>query len=396
LENDSIMYESYLDRPFLIALHKVQDDIFGMHVCSNLFYRFNLVDKTLHYCGRMPVFDKEESKPFHSIIRFADLYFFVPFWNANLAIYDAGKDSWAKIDLSNLKGFPYQEKHDPGYFFGACLCRDQLFLLPFGCRQLLKYHVRTGKLTICADFGKTILKQDDLLFHRFAWVDEKNIILSCLCSNHVVIFNLETNEIKISTVGQEDYRFSIVIKYEDSFWLVVKNKLSFLKWNPDRGYIEEFKTFPKGCSIVNDKHCFDSANVYVHNGFLYCFPASCNMAVKFDMKNRVAEEMESLSSYCQDTGLNREQSTFDGGIREKNKIYLHYQLDKILEFDLETEDVHAYDRIAADSDSIKKWNKDHMNMFLESISPEDKEDGRRKEKSMGKRIYDTVSGFRNR
>ena len=110
----------------------------------------------------------------------------------------------------------------------------------------------------------------------------------------------------------------------------------------------------------------------------------------------MAEEMESLRSYCQDTGLNREQSTFDGGIREKNKIYLHYQLDKILEFDLETENVHAYDRIAADSDSIKKWNKDHMNMFLESISPEDKEDGRRKEKSMGKRIYDTVSGFRNR
>ena len=67
MENDSIMYESYLDRPFLIALHKVQDDIFGMHVCSNLFYRFNLVDKTLHYCGRMPVFDKEESKPFTAL-----------------------------------------------------------------------------------------------------------------------------------------------------------------------------------------------------------------------------------------------------------------------------------------------------------------------------------------
>lgn len=333
MENDSIMYESYLDRPFLIALHKVQDDIFGMHVCSNLIYRFNLVDKTLHYCGRMPAFDKEQSKPFHCIIR---------------------------------------------------------------CRQLLKYHVRTGKLTICADFGKTILKQDDLLFHRFAWVDEKNIILSCLCSNHVVIFNLETNEIKISTVGQEDYRFSIVIKYEDSFWLVVKNKLSFLKWNPDRGYVEEFKAFPKGCSIVNDKHCFDSANVYVHNGFLYCFPASCNMAVKFDMKNRMAEEIESLRFYCQDTELNREQSTFDGGIREQNKIYLHYQLDKILEFDLETENVYAYDRIVEDSDSIKKWKKDNMNIFLESISHGDKEDERRKEKSMGKKIYDTVSGFRNR
>lgn len=396
MKNDSITYESYLDKPFLIALHKVQDDIFGLHVCSNLFYRFNLIDKTLHYCGRISVFDKEESKPFHSIIHYADLYFFVPFWNVNLVIYDAYKDSWKKIDLSSLKGFPCQENHLPGYFFGACLFRDQLFLLPFGCRQLIKYHIRTGKLSNCVDFGKTILKQDDLLFHRFAWVDECNIILSCLCSNHVVIFNLETNEIKISTVGQEDYRFSIVIKYEDSFWLVVKNKLSFLKWNPDRGYIEELKVFPKGCSISNDRHCFDSANVYLHNRFLYCFPASCNMAVKFDIKNGVAEEIESLRAYCQDTDLNREQSTFDGGIQVKNKIYLHYQLNKILEFDLETENVHAYDRIAADADSIKKWNKDNMNIFLESITPEDKDDDRRKDKLIGKRIYDTVSGFRNR
>lgn len=37
-----------------------------------------------------------------------------------------------------------------------------------------------------------------------------------------------------------------------------------------------------------------------------------------------------------------------------------------------------------------------MNIFLESISHGDKEDERRKEKSMGKKIYDTVSGFRNR
>ncbi len=396
MKNNSIIYED-AKSPFLIALYKVQGDIYGFHVYNNEVFRLNLVERKLYYCGRLPAFNPWEEKPFHNILRYQNLYFFVPFWNnANLYIYDCKKDLWKKIELIKLKeiNLNQQEKEKKaGDFYGACVYQGQLFLLPFGCRYLIKYNIRTGEIFECADFGTTILKEDVALFHQFVWINTTCIALSCLYSNHVVLFNLETNETEIKTVGKDGYCFSTILKHEDSYWLVVKNKLAFLKWNPDTDNTEEFKGFPSRCMVANDRHCFDDSNLCIHKGYLYCFPASCNMAIKFDLKNGTAEEIKSLTKYCQDSKLNRDQSTFDGGIWEGTKVYLHYQLGKILEFDLETEAVQEYDRILKDVASIKKRQEDTLAVFWNAISQYQKSKDiiNQNKQMVGKEIYDTIS-----
>lgn len=390
------MYEG-IKNPFLIALFKNRNSIYGVHVYNNEVFRLSLADKELHYCGRIPVFSAWKEKMVHNIFCYQDLYFFIPFQNnTNLLIYDYKKNLWKKVRLKILQEIEkdqQKKEKSPGYFYGSFVYRDQLFLLPFGCRHLIKYNILTGEVSDCVDFGITALKKDIVLFHKFAWIDSSHIALSCLYSNHVVLFNLETNAMEIKTVGSIDYRFSIIIKYEDDFWIVVKNKLVFLKWNPDTGYIEEFKKFPPDCTLANDRHCFDESNIYQYKSFLYCFPAACNMAVKFDLKQGTMVEIQSLANYCQNPKLDREQSTFDGGVRDEEKIYLHYQLGKILEFDLKTECVKEYDQILKDIVGIRKRWEDTFSLFLKSVSQKSYDRIDQSKKATGEEIYDTVSKF---
>lgn len=390
--------------PFLVALATNDSKILGMQVDYSAIWEFDTEEKAMRYVDRGPNANSSIVHGYHSSVRYNDAFIYIPYHDKQLAIFDTKKMEWKRVPLNLNKNLEAKEDvrnkeisgQLPGHFYGGCVYRNQLFLFPFGYGGLIKYNIHTNCVEHCVDFRKTILKNDVALFHNYVWMDKTTIILSCFYSNHVVLLDLEKNNFEIKAVGREDYRFSSIVKYDKDYWLIVKNKLVFIKWNPYTGSEEEFIDFPWGCDTANDKHCFDDCGIYQYDRFLYCFPASCNMALKVDLTDGGIYEIKSLTKYCQDKKLNKRFSIFNGGARAKNRIYLQYQLGKILEFDLETENVHAYDRIAADSDSIKKWNKDHMNMFLESISPEDKEDGRRKEKSMGKRIYDTVSGFRNR
>ncbi|EOS80735.1 hypothetical protein C817_01342 [Dorea sp. 5-2] len=393
MKNISIMYEG-TNCPFLIALHKKQNYIYGVNVYNNEVFYLDLTDRELHYCGRLPVLSAWKEKPVHNILIYQDFCFLIPFWNnTNLFIYDCKRSLWKKVPLIILHEIERSVRGEkiPGYYYGACMYHDQLFMLPFGCRHLIKYNILTGEVSDCADFGNTLIKEDIVLFHKHEWINTTCIALSCLYSNHIVLFNLETNEMDIKTVGCDDYRFSTIIKYGEIFWIVVKNKLIFLQWNPDTGYVKEFKAFPRGCMIVNDRHCFDESNIYLYSDALYCFPAACNMAVKFDLKQEIAVEIQSLTYYCQDLRLDREQSTFDGGVRDGEKVYLHYQLDKILEFDLRTESVQEYDRILRSAVSRKKRWIDEFAHLLESIPL--KSNDKLDKKVTGEEIYDTVSKF---
>lgn len=395
MNNISIAYEKRKN-PHLVVFYKNGYDIYGLHTHSNEVFRFNIIDKELYYYKRFWIFDTNAIKPFHSVIHYQEFIFFIPFWNTELVIYNSKKDTWTKIEIPIIKELELKKEKQksytqyPGNFYEACLYKNQLFLLPFGCRYMLKYNIATQKISCCMDFGKTILKDDIALFRKYIWIDDTNIALSCLYSNHIVFFDLETNEIEIKTIGNSYYRFSAIFKFEKSIWLVIKNELAFLEWIPSINHIKEFKNFPDNCSIENNLHCFDESSLFIYKDFLYCFPAACNMAIKFDLTNKTIKEIKSLTKYCQDSRLNRKRPTFDGGMKIENKVYLQYQLEKILEFDLETEKVYLYDQTLKNTNNIKKRQKDTLLSFLKNICNENDKDYKRIEGTAGKEIYNTL------
>lgn len=394
----SLLYDS-IKVPFLTALWNMQDRIYGLHVTDNRVFRFAPQNGEMRYICRIPGILKGIEKAFGAVLCYKNLILLIPFREEKLVIYDREKDTWKQVGLGLLPEMKPGESfrgreisgNMPGYFYGGCLYKDKLFLLPFGYRGLMQYHLDTGEIFHCFDFKKTVLREDVALFHNFAWMDEAHIALSCLYSNHVAILDLENGDVEITTVGGDGCRFSTIIKYGKDYWLVVKNRLAFIRWSPHTDEQEEYTEFPTGCEISNEKHCFDDSNIYLYEDCLYCFPASCNMAVKFHLQNGTVEEIKVLSAYCRAEELDRKASTFNGGIRIDDKVYLHYQLRSILIFDLKTEEVCTCDRTVKDVDSIARMERETFAEFIGSLEEGKKANTKSVEKAAGKTIYDAVS-----
>lgn len=394
----SLLYDS-IKIPFLTALWNMQDTIYGLHVTDNGVFSFAPQNGEMRYICKIPGISNGIEKAFGAVLCYKNLILFIPFREEKLMIYDRERNIWRQVGLGlmpEMKAGESLRKREvsgniPGYFYGSCLYKDKVFLLPFGYRSLIQYHLVTGEVFHCFNFKETVLGEDVALFHNFAWMDETHIALSCLYSNHVVILDLESSDVEIRAVGKNDCRFSTIVKYGKEYWLVVKNWLAFIRWDPDTDEQEEYTAFPLKCELSNDKHCFDDSNIYLYENCLYCFPASCNMAVKFHLQNGTIEEIDSLSPYCQVEELNREASTFDGGIRIDDKIYLHYQLGSILAFDLKTEEIGTYDRTVKDINSIARMEKEALEKFIRSLEYGKKTSTENLEKTAGKTIYDAVS-----
>lgn len=385
--------------PFLVALHQVGNAVYGLDIENSGIYSFDMQSYEIQYKGRIHGADLGICQAFHSVVCHNDLAFFIPFRDKDLIIYDRERNKWEKVELELMQEMEAGEElrsreisgNLPGRFHGGFIFKDQLYLLPFGYRSMIKYHLTKGYVTHCYDFRTTVLKEDAVLPCLFEWMDATHIILICMYSNHVVIFDLEKEKAEIRTVGKEGYCFSAIKKYKDDYLLTVKNQLAFIRWQPDTDKQTEYKTFPIGCEIVNEKHCFAANGIHIYGDCLYCFPASCNMAIKFDLVNETMEEILPFSPYCQDKRLDRSFSIIDAGVMIDDTIYLYYQLGQMLTFNLKTEEVCAFDWKIKDIESIRRMEQDSFAGFIRLLGEKKEEKTDRSERSAGKMIYDAVS-----
>lgn len=400
LGKNSILLEK-LSYIFLCALHVDADCIVGLSIDNLVELYFDRQYGELTY-GRW--FPYGGDRNYLTAVVQENVTYYIPFRAKKLVTYDRLEKMWNEVDLKIDKTLDPKEEMKkteisnnlPGRFLGGCFYKDCVYLFPFGYRGIIKYDTKTGEAVHCVNFQETILKNDVALFHNYVWMDDTHIALSCLYSNHVVIFNMENNEIEIKKVGKTGDRFTSIIKYEKSYWLIVKNRLAFIKWDICSGAEKELSSFPATCKIVNAKHCFDDSNIYVYGQFLYCFPASCNMAVRLDLTNGTIVELMSLHQYSQNENLDRRWSTFDFGIRVGDNVYLQYQLDSLLVFDLKTEKVQEYDKKIRDIGSIQRLREDSFKFFFNSIKKREKIDTQDNDKlkdSVGKAIYAAASGL---
>ena len=393
MEKTQILYEG-LGEPFLVALHDSNDEVWGLEANRNDLFRLDQKNKSLQYAGKIPGISGQTEKAFHSVVRHGKKLFYIPFWESTLVIYDEEKGIWEKVDLElreELKPIKNGERQVvnesmPGYFYGGCVYRNTLYLFPFGYRSVVSYDILKGNIVHAIDLSRTVLKED-----KIVWLDDIHIALSCYCSNHVVILDLDKKKADIRTVGKSGSRFSTILKDGADCWLVVKNRLAFVKWNPDTDRQEEYTEFPTGCEIVDDRHCFDDSTAFIEGEYLYCFPASCNMAVKFHLREHVTKEIKALTSFCQDKRLERGISTFDGGVRVNDKVFLHYQLGTVLIFDQNTEEVSLCDRSVKDPKSIKQIKEDSFKYFFGLLYNEKKKNENELEQIVGEEIHGTIS-----
>lgn len=377
--------------PFLIGLCEYNGDFYGVDYAANILLRFDQRDKKIHYQTLIPTTKYDGNQPYqsyHYIYHEDERLYLIPFRENQIVIWDMEEDAWEVIPLSITERCTDNE---PGNFYGCVKYGDILYLLPFGYKKILACNLVTKEQWFSFDFSETILMHDKALFYPYEYLDDSTIVMTCFYSNHIVIMDLITGDCRIEEVGDKGYRFSAIKKINPGYVIVVKNKLSLLFWDPKTSEVKEIKAFPQKAILHNDRHCFDGETVHIFDKYMYCFPASCNMAIRVDIETFEITEVEGIRPLCIDTRLNHEISTFDGCVRVENKLYLHYQLDKIVCFDMETEEVSEYDReLVSSPEEVRMMNKMLLDMFIDNVikTPKVKIEA---EESKGEVIHGAVS-----
>lgn len=347
------LVETGTDAPFFIGMTAIDDEIYAIQYDRSNIIKFSPETKEIHTVYRIADSNSNQLQTFHYLYREGNKLYLIPFRESYLGIYDLTTKEFNSIKLICDPDLDKTDMVTAGKFYGCCRYKNILYLLPFGYHAIVAVDLETGNQRICFDFNGTVINGLNAYFNPYEYMDETHIVMTCFYSNHLVILDLETGTCEIKELGNKSYYFTTIKRYKNEYWILVKNTLILLKWKPEDNSIEEFNAFPNGIRLKNNRHCFDGETVHIYRNFMYCFPAACTMAIKVNLANGEISEIKSLRELSLDKKLNPDISTFDGCVRIGDVLYLQYQLQKILRFNMANESIEIIDKKVSKENLIK-------------------------------------------
>lgn len=343
------MFESEKIDVFLIGMYNYENRVFGIQIDRNIIMELDEIKKKVMYYDQIPGLSLNK-KNFHRVCVVNKKAYFVPFECEWLYIYDFEKDSYRKIQIK-LDG--KKIINNKGLFYEIVVWREQVVLLPFTYRGIIFINLITEEqydLDIENDYMRD---SDPILFRKYVEVDDEKIIVSSLSSNKLMVLDLENRSYRCSTVGEDIVTLGGIYRIDDKLYILCKNYLKIWESDLNLSYVKELD-FLNDLGLEKNERLvyFNPEAVEEYNGLLYLFPAKWTHALKIDLKRRNVDIITSMEKYCLDKDINRNNSIFDGATRVDKYIFLHYQLGKILCFNMETEEIIEYLRKFENRDNI--------------------------------------------
>lgn len=328
----SIYYESELKDIFLIGITKVaKDKLIGLQYNSNRLYEVDLRENKIEYLQEIPIWETNVFKLFQTSIMHGCKIYFLPFNSSNMAIYSINTKSIELIKIQQFQG---------EYKYGRCMngfvIEDTLIMIPYGAKKILHFDMR-----ICQVTGECSLDgiiNDDDLFYSYTQDYDGKLILPSMTSNTVVFYDIKHKYAISKEIGQKDSGYSGIALLDNDLYLLLKDKPGIIKYNLLNQQSKLIDNMPKGFESVKGSF-FDAKNVYCINGRMLCFPGNGNMAIEIDLISEEVNEIKSLTKLCEEKYLATNKFIFDGGVISENKIYLYYQDNSIVEYDIDTRNI---------------------------------------------------------
>lgn len=366
---------------FLIGVHQYKGRVFGIQVNQNIIMELDHDRGVLIWHDFIPDVPKGR-KAFHRVCVNENKAYFVPFEYDWLYIYDFEKENYTKIHI-NLKTDKMVKSK--GNFYEIVVLDNEVVLLPFSYRGVVFVNLITGEQTdidIEADFKKD---KQPLLFRKYVKIDDKHVAVPSLSSNKIMILDLEKKSYRIAEAGNSNVKIGGIYRIDNRLYILCKNFPGIWESDLQLEHIREIKCLQEIAGGEEEKMTyFDPETVEEYGGSLFLFPAKWNHALKIDLKQDKAEIIEPMEKFCSDSDLVENISIIDGGVRCGRCIYLHYQLNKILRFDMETEEIIEYPRVFRDAENIIL--KDFLNRVINgtpSITAHE-------ENTVGRKIYELL------
>lgn len=346
---------------FLIGMSVYKNNLYAMLYDRNVVIKIDLLTKTMHYYGKLPSKPMLKPKMYHFTKIYDDKMYYIPFSETKLLVYDFIKQEYDEIDLELKQELSGGE----GNFYNCHIYKNRIYLFPFRYRAILCLDLKTRQIVKSIDLSKEFpLSDNPILFIRYALVDETHVLLPVLSSNKILMFDLERFIFEIFSIGEESLCFNSIVKYKEEFWLEVRNKFLFVKWNFHTKKIQILEGLSNNRS-ENYISCFDGKATTLYNNWLYCFPARYDTAIKVNLETGEQQIIEELEPYCKSDKINKECSIFDGFARDGNKVYFNYQVyDSILIYDLENGEVSVFAREFSNSEEEERRMR---NDFIDGI-----------------------------
>lgn len=325
----------------MIGLHCHGHDLCGMPMGMNCVCHMNLVEGK---CDYRKVIDnpRANDRLFHYVREHNGNYYYVPFFESRLLIWNYENKKKRVIDLHLDDRY---EQAGVGKFYNIAFYRKKAYLIPFGYQAIVSIDLENGKVDHYMDMRSEFQGGKGFLFSRYVHTNEYQILLPSLMSNHVITANLQAGTYERDSIGNQQYRFSGVVKSANSMWFILKNDLCIIEKDLTTNEEKEYRDFPDGCK-PDERHCFDDKAIVLYGKYIYCFPAGSNKAVRFHTEEKIFEELTEFQKYCENKKINRRYSIFNGCAQNGSEIYLNYQLGTVIRYNLRTGEIAEYEKSA--------------------------------------------------
>lgn len=199
-------------------------------------------------------------------------------------------NSLFEYDLETEQFKKYYFKDDVGSdtitFSEVFSYKKNIFFVPMEYEAIIRFDVESGEFIYyydcISDMRKVAGEPADNEKKPFGWgaaVWKNKLYLASALSNHILIFDMETEAYSINEIGNSNDIFSHIIVGKQYNWLLRSNDAAIIRWKRESNEGEAFNQFPEGYESGEFPYCF----VGEYKESVIALPWQANMTIKVNI-----------------------------------------------------------------------------------------------------------------
>lgn len=221
---------------------------------------------------------------YNTIAKIADTMYFTPTGADCIAIYNSADETVTSIDIKSplpLRGIVYDENYK---FHSVFAYKNKVFFIAFSYPAIVCLNTLTGETEYYTEWISEFVGQlqpgISALFNS-SCRNNSIVMAVSFYTNAVLLFDMETCKATVHKISDKVTGWTDVCFDGTDYWLVPKNDISIVRWNPTTNAVIEYGDFP--ANLVLGEYRF--GKIICAFDYIWVFPHKGNMLLKINKHN---------------------------------------------------------------------------------------------------------------
>jgi hypothetical protein len=262
------------------------DYLWFIHCHYNALCKMNINTGKTEIVDLAPYEPINKERLYYGIVKINEKLYFAPHKAKELAVYDLSRKHF--IGVAHKK----HAKTSANQFAKIIHYKDYIFMIPIYYPALVRYDVKNNTykyyhkfVDVLETYGKRP-DQNAPYFMNAVYADNNLLLAASATSNLVVEFNMETENISVHRVGNDENNFFGMEYDGNDYWLIPNKSKAIVRWNRITGQTFEYSNFPEG--FISGNNAFFS--IIDCKDYMLAFPKHANMIVRIDKDTGIMSE----------------------------------------------------------------------------------------------------------